>query len=124
MVVRHRPLIQALRKQSQEDLCEFEASLVYKKEFQGNSGYTEKLSLKRKTKKSNRKLKNSHMAVLSSWHTIHRHICEQNIHNTHKKKLKRYEKETLLYQIKSNPPVSISKSVCVYIYPGHVKARG
>jgi hypothetical protein len=36
------PLIPALRRQKQVDLCEFEDSLVYKSEFWDDQGYTEK----------------------------------------------------------------------------------
>ncbi|KAL6086154.1 hypothetical protein STEG23_037941 [Scotinomys teguina] len=37
------PVISALGRQRQADLCEFEASLVYKSKFQDSQGYTEKL---------------------------------------------------------------------------------
>jgi hypothetical protein len=50
------PLIPALRRQRQMDLCEFSvAILVYKSEFQDSQGYTEKSCLK--TNKQTNKLK-------------------------------------------------------------------
>jgi hypothetical protein len=42
----HSPLIPALRRQRQANL-EFEASLVYRVEFQDSQGYTEKPCLKK-----------------------------------------------------------------------------
>jgi hypothetical protein len=47
------PLIPALRRQGQEDLCEFEASLVYS-EIQDSQGYTERPCLKKKKKKKSK----------------------------------------------------------------------
>jgi hypothetical protein len=47
-----RPLIPAIGKQMQVDFSEFEASLVYRDEFQDSQGHTEKPCLeKQKTKK-------------------------------------------------------------------------
>lgn len=43
------PLIPALGRQEQADLCDFKAGL--QKEFYDSQGYTEKLRLKLKTKK-------------------------------------------------------------------------
>jgi hypothetical protein len=40
------PLIPALRRQRQADLCEFMAHLVYRAEFQDSQSYTEELCLK------------------------------------------------------------------------------
>ena len=42
----HTPLIPALGRQRQADLCEFKDSLVYS-EFQGSQDYTEKPCLKK-----------------------------------------------------------------------------
>ena len=42
----HKPLIPALRRQRQSDICELEASLVYRaSKFQDSKGYTEKSCL-------------------------------------------------------------------------------
>ena len=38
----HTPLISALQRQRKVDLCEFQGSLVYKREFQDSQSYTEK----------------------------------------------------------------------------------
>ena len=46
----HMPLIAALRRQRQVDLCEFETNLVYRVCFRTGSQATEKLSQKNKNK--------------------------------------------------------------------------
>ena len=48
------PLIPALRRQRQVDLCEFKASLVYKGEFQDKQGYNEKFCLVKTIKERER----------------------------------------------------------------------
>jgi hypothetical protein len=45
------PLIAALGRQRQADLCEFEASLVYKVKFLDSQDYTEKLCLEKTKRK-------------------------------------------------------------------------
>ncbi|CAO2593744.1 hypothetical protein LEMLEM_LOCUS7412, partial [Lemmus lemmus] len=47
----HTPLIPALRKQRQADLCEFETSLVYRASSRTDSKATEKPCLKNQNKK-------------------------------------------------------------------------
>ena len=44
------PLVPTLGKQKQVDLCELEASLVYKSKFQDRQSYTENPCLKKPTK--------------------------------------------------------------------------
>ena len=55
----HIPLIPALRRQRHVDLCEFEASLVYRASSRTGSIATEKpcLEKNKKTKKQNKKKK-------------------------------------------------------------------
>ena len=48
------PLIPALGRQRQADLCEFEASLVYKSKFQDRHSKSYRETLSRKTKKKKR----------------------------------------------------------------------
>ena len=57
------PLIPALRRQRQTYVCEFEASTVYKRQFQDRfQSYRETLSHKNKTKQK-RKRKEKKMGV-------------------------------------------------------------
>ena len=46
----HMPLIPALGQQSKADLCGFEASLVYKNEFQDRNKVTDKTCVKKQNK--------------------------------------------------------------------------
>jgi hypothetical protein len=51
------PLIPALERRRQVDIREFEASLVYRVEFQDSQGYTEKSCVNRERKKVIKKKK-------------------------------------------------------------------
>ena len=51
------PLIPALRRQRQADLCEFEASLVYRDSFRSGFKAIEKPCLKKQKKKKRKKKK-------------------------------------------------------------------
>ena len=51
----YMPLVTVLRRQRYADLCGFEASLVYKNEFQDSQSYTEKPCLEKKKKEKKEK---------------------------------------------------------------------
>ena len=58
----HTPLIPALRRKRQADLCEFEASLVYRVSSRTGSKATEKPCLKKQNTKQN-KQRNPHKVL-------------------------------------------------------------
>lgn len=66
------PLIPVFRKKRLVDICEFEASLVYKSEFQDNQEYTEKLCLEKQNKQTTTTTKNKkNLPVTVQAHAAH-----------------------------------------------------
>ena len=64
------PLIPALRRQRQANLCEFEASLVYKSYFQVRvQSYRETLSRKNKQTNKQKRTSYSDNGVAIAWRT-------------------------------------------------------
>ena len=61
-------LIPLPRKQSQTELCEVKASMVYKSEFYDSQGYTVKRYLKTKWNKTNAKTKRIQKTTISNDH--------------------------------------------------------